>query len=95
VGGRNGDALFSRGVAPKVSSELKSLTSVFGMGTGVPSSLLPPVHLHIQAVSLDMSYIIIVGIACQYFFYEFLHYMREEVSQLSISRYWSLLKLHR
>ena len=39
VGGRNGDVLFSRGAAPRVSSELKSLTSVFGMGTGVPSSL--------------------------------------------------------
>ena len=28
---------------------MKSLTSVFGMGTGVPSSLLSPVHPHIQA----------------------------------------------
>jgi hypothetical protein len=29
---------------------------VFGMGTGVPSLLLPPVRLHIQAVSLDKMY---------------------------------------
>jgi hypothetical protein len=65
VGGRNGDVLFSRGATPKVSSELKSLTSVFGMGTGVPSSLLSPVHLHIQAASLDRMYIIIVRIDCQ------------------------------
>ena len=33
-----GDVLF----LPTLSSALKSLTSVFGMGTGVPSSLLSP-----------------------------------------------------
>jgi hypothetical protein len=32
---------FSRG-EPQVSSALRSLTSVFGMGTGVPFSLGPP-----------------------------------------------------
>ena len=39
TGGWSGDVLFSRGAAPKVSSELKGLTTVFGMGTGVSLSL--------------------------------------------------------
>jgi hypothetical protein len=39
TGGWSGDVLFSHGVAPTVSSGLKSLTAVFGMGTGVSSSL--------------------------------------------------------
>ena len=39
---KTGDVLISQGVAPQVSSALKSLTSVFGMGTGVSSSLLSP-----------------------------------------------------
>ena len=34
----SGGDLFSRAVARQVSSALKSLTSVFGMGTGVTSS---------------------------------------------------------
>src|SRR5690606_9581938 len=34
-----GDDLFSQGVAPRVSSALESLTSVFGMGTGGTSPL--------------------------------------------------------
>jgi hypothetical protein len=37
-----GDDLFSRGAAPSVSSALESLTSVFGMGTGVASPLESP-----------------------------------------------------
>ena len=37
-----GDDLFSRKAALSVSSALESLTSVFGMGTGVTSSVLPP-----------------------------------------------------
>ena len=37
-----GDVLFSQAVTHQVSSALKSLTTVFGMGTGVTSSLLPP-----------------------------------------------------
>lgn len=37
-----GNGLLSRTVSRQVSSALKSLTSVFGMGTGVPSSLLSP-----------------------------------------------------
>ena len=52
TGGWSGNGLVSHGAAPTVSSELKSLTAVFEMGTGVPSSLLSPVHLHIQAVPL-------------------------------------------
>ena len=38
----SGDVLLSRAVSRQVSSALKSLTSVFGMGTGVSSSLLSP-----------------------------------------------------
>ena len=34
-----GVALFSQGAAPQVFSALMSLTAVFGMGTGGPSSL--------------------------------------------------------
>src|SRR4030095_8674416 len=37
-----GDDLFSRGAAPSVSSALESLTSVFGMGTGMASPLVSP-----------------------------------------------------
>ncbi len=39
TGGWGGNVLFSRGAAPKVSSGLKGLTAVFGMGTGVSLSL--------------------------------------------------------
>ncbi len=35
AGGWNGNVLFSQGAAPQVSSGLKGLTAVFGMGTGV------------------------------------------------------------
>ena len=37
-----GDDLLSRDPAVRVPSALESLTSVFGMGTGVTSPLLPP-----------------------------------------------------
>jgi hypothetical protein len=37
-----GDDLFSQEVAPRVSSALESLTSVFGMGTGGASPLASP-----------------------------------------------------
>ena len=40
-----GDDLFSQGVAPRVSSALESLTSVFGMGTGGASPLASPGHI--------------------------------------------------
>ena len=39
---RPGDYLLFRGVAPQVPSAPKSLTTVFGMGTGVASSLASP-----------------------------------------------------
>ncbi len=39
AGGWGGNVLFSRRAAPVVSSELKGLTAVFGMGTGVSPSL--------------------------------------------------------
>ena len=39
---QNGNVLLSQAVSHQVSSALRSLTSVFGMGTGVTSSLLPP-----------------------------------------------------
>ena len=37
-----GDVLLSHAVAHAVPSALRGLTSVFGMGTGVALSLLPP-----------------------------------------------------
>ena len=37
-----GDVLLSQGLASQLPSALKSLTSVFGMGTGVTSSPSPP-----------------------------------------------------
>ena len=44
-----GISLFSRGAAAQVSSAPLSLTSVFGMGTGVPStSAVPTVYIYIQ-----------------------------------------------
>ena len=39
---KTGSVLLSRAVTRQVSSALKSLTTVFGMGTGVTSPLLPP-----------------------------------------------------
>ena len=39
TGGWSGNGLVSHGAAPTVSSELKGLTAVFGMGTGVSLSL--------------------------------------------------------
>ena len=38
---KTSNVLLSQGTAPQVPSALKSLTSVFGMGTGVSFSLLP------------------------------------------------------
>ena len=38
----SGDVLLSQGGTPQVPSALASLTSVFGMGTGVTSPLWPP-----------------------------------------------------
>ena len=39
---KSGNVLLSQGVSTQVSSAPESLTSVFGMGTGVSSPLLPP-----------------------------------------------------
>ena len=41
----SGGDLLSHAASHAVPSALKSLTSVFGMGTGVSSSLLPPKRL--------------------------------------------------
>ena len=38
----SGSVLLSQAVTRQVSSALRSLTTVFGMGTGVTSLLLPP-----------------------------------------------------
>jgi hypothetical protein len=37
-----GNVLLSQGESPQLPSALRSLTSVFGMGTGVTFSLSPP-----------------------------------------------------
>ena len=42
TGSLTGNVLLSQAVARQVSSALQSLTSVFGMGTGVSSVLLSP-----------------------------------------------------
>ena len=42
-----GNVLLSQAVPRQVSSALKSLTSVFEMGTGVSSPLLPPDSLYL------------------------------------------------
>ena len=42
----SGGSLLSHTVAHAVPSAQKSLTSVFGMGTGVTSSLLPPKYIY-------------------------------------------------
>ena len=49
-----GSFLLSRAVTSQVSSALQSLTSVFGMGTGVSSVLSPPSYLiqYLQYISL-------------------------------------------
>ena len=45
-----GGDLLSHKVAPAVPSALRSLTAVFGMGTGVTFSLLPPEKLYLDQV---------------------------------------------
>ena len=45
---KSGNDLLSQGVSTQVSSALESLTSVFGMGTGVSSPLLSPETLFPQ-----------------------------------------------
>ena len=40
--------LFSRAVSSRVSSALRSLTSVFGMGTGGPCAFVTLTHFYIQ-----------------------------------------------
>ena len=44
----SGSYIFSRDVTVQLSSALKSLTAVFGMGTGVTSSLSPPDSSRLQ-----------------------------------------------
>ena len=55
-----GIALSSRGVTTKVFSALMSLTAVFGMGTGVPSSPKTP--------TVNSDYNITPSMNCQAFF---------------------------
>ena len=49
-----GISLFSRGVTTQVSSAPLSLTSVFGMGTGVPSTWSTPTVLTIYSFELPI-----------------------------------------
>jgi hypothetical protein len=48
-----GDVLLSQGEIPQLPSALKSLTSVFGMGTGVTSSPLSPDEYSIEGLFLQ------------------------------------------
>jgi hypothetical protein len=61
TGGWSGNVLFSQGAAPQVSSGLKGLTAVFGMGTGVSLSLWSPPHPHVQASGLILYSLLIGG----------------------------------
>ena len=47
-----GDVLLSQGESPQLPSALRSLTSVFGMGTGVTFSLSPPDYYVFMSCSL-------------------------------------------
>ena len=48
----SGNDLLSRAVTHQVSSTLRSLTSVFGMGTGGASSLLPPDYVCFRPIKV-------------------------------------------
>ena len=48
---KSGNVLLFQGVSTQVSSAPESLTSVFGMGTGVSSPLLPPETLYKLQIS--------------------------------------------
>jgi hypothetical protein len=47
-----GDVLLSQGENPQLPSALRSLTSVFGMGTGVTFSLSSPNYFILKVCSL-------------------------------------------
>ena len=50
----SGDDLLSQAASHQVSSALQSLTSVFGMGTGVTSvSLSPNIHVYLESLILS------------------------------------------
>ena len=61
----SGSDLLSQGVSAQVPSALKGLTSVFGMGTGVTPSPLPP-----DPFSCDVIYCIILLSLCQSYLYK-------------------------
>ena len=55
----SGDDIFSQAVARQVPSALRSLTTVFGMGTGVTSSLKSPkncVQQYRQSISANITF---------------------------------------
>src|SRR5581483_10196851 len=54
------------------------------MGTGVPSSLLSPVHLRIQAVPFDVMYNSIHLALCQHFLGDFLQILQNEEDTMFI-----------
>jgi hypothetical protein len=51
-----GDVLLSQGENPQLPSALRSLTSVFGMGTGVTFSLSPPDYLIFEVIPSKLDY---------------------------------------
>lgn len=54
--GMPGDVLLSQGENPQLPSALRSLTSVFGMGTGVTFSLSPPDYLIFEVIPSKLDY---------------------------------------
>ena len=62
-----GNDLLSQGVAPQLPSALRSLTSVFGMGTGVSfSPLSPDIIYYTNFLSLfNYLFIFFIGVSCK------------------------------
>ena len=74
-----GIALSSRAASSQVLSALMSLTTVFGMGTGGPSSLKTPTIecLSVTSVSFSEAYYIRSFSVCQGFFANFLFFLKK------------------
>ena len=74
-----GIALSSRAASSQVLSALMSLTTVFGMGTGGPSSLKTPTTecCFITSVSFNVGYYITAFWFCQYFFETFFNFFEK------------------
>ena len=96
---RTGNVLLSQAVARQVSSALRNLTSVFGMGTGVASVLLSPDFRasHFFILRISFKYYFDCTFKTEYFnyvniFLTFDHW--SSVRPISIGQLNTLLHLH-